>query len=189
MKSNDHYFSPWSIFGSYLLFLECYSHLAGIKYWIISLVVEVITCENIEFITHGLRPLVINTIFSLVIFSNTFCQLYGNLSLHYFSILRALCAIALALLHQKKKNPSDAHSLAAWRQSKKRWQMAEFNLFSSQAWLSPSPCYWFIEGFFYYFQRLFPQSESLGMISTMSFLNLTRTKAQNQDTFYCATYN
>ena len=37
------------------------------KYWKISLVVMVITCENIGFITRGFRPLVINSIFSLVI--------------------------------------------------------------------------------------------------------------------------
>ena len=40
--------------------------MAGKKYWKISLVVMVITCENIGFITRGLRPLVINPIFSLV---------------------------------------------------------------------------------------------------------------------------
>ena len=45
----------------YLLFLECYSHIAGEKYWIISLVVEVITCKSNEFITRGLRPLVITS--------------------------------------------------------------------------------------------------------------------------------
>ena len=42
--------------------MECYSHIAGKKYWIISLVVEVITCQSNEFITRGLRPLVINFI-------------------------------------------------------------------------------------------------------------------------------
>ena len=40
--------------------------MAGQKYWKILLVVMVITCENIGFITRGLRPLVINPIFSLV---------------------------------------------------------------------------------------------------------------------------
>ena len=40
--------------------------MAGKKYWKISLVAMVITCENIEFITRGLWPLVINSIFSLV---------------------------------------------------------------------------------------------------------------------------
>ena len=41
--------------------------MAGKKYWKISLVDMVITCENIGFITRGLWPLVINPIFSLVI--------------------------------------------------------------------------------------------------------------------------
>ena len=50
MKSNIHYTFK-RFFGSYLLFLECYSHIAGKKYWIISLVVEVITCQSNEFIT------------------------------------------------------------------------------------------------------------------------------------------
>ena len=50
---------------------ECYSQIVGKKYWKISLVVEVITCENIQFITCGLQPLVINSIFSLVITSTT----------------------------------------------------------------------------------------------------------------------
>ena len=40
--------------------------MADQKYWKILLVVLVITCENIGLITRGLRPLVINPIFSLV---------------------------------------------------------------------------------------------------------------------------
>ena len=55
--------------------MKCYSQIAGKKYWKISLVVKVITCENIGFITRGLRPLMIT------LTTNTFCQLYGNLSL------------------------------------------------------------------------------------------------------------
>ena len=43
-------------------------HHSGLKrYWKILLVVMVITCESIEFITRGLRPLVINSILSIVI--------------------------------------------------------------------------------------------------------------------------
>ena len=43
-------------------------HHSGLKrYWKILLVVMVITCESIEFITRGLRPLVIISILSLVI--------------------------------------------------------------------------------------------------------------------------
>ena len=41
--------------------------MAGKKYWKISRVVMVIKSENIGFITSGLRPLVINPIFLLVI--------------------------------------------------------------------------------------------------------------------------
>ena len=46
---------------------ECQYYMAGKKYWKISLVDMVITCENIGFITRGLWPLVINPIVSLVI--------------------------------------------------------------------------------------------------------------------------
>ena len=45
--------------------------MAGQKYWKILLVVLVITCENIGLITRGLRPLVINPIFSLVMTKTT----------------------------------------------------------------------------------------------------------------------
>ena len=49
--------------------------MAGKKYWKILLVVMVITCENIGFITRGLRPLVINPIFSLMM-TRTTCNIF-----------------------------------------------------------------------------------------------------------------
>ena len=72
----------------YLLFLECYSQVAGKKYCIISLVVEVITCKSNE-IYHSWPPATrdkFHYFYSwlpqpLVILSNTFCQLHGNLPL------------------------------------------------------------------------------------------------------------
>ena len=64
------------------------------KYWKISLVVMVITCENIGFITHGLRPLVINKIFSLVmtitthnIFQYFLTAMYYYLNLHFLAAM------------------------------------------------------------------------------------------------------
>ena len=69
-KSIDQYF--WSIIFNIIWFIssisECYSQIVGKKYWKISLVVKVISCENIEFITRGLKW---NSIFSLVITSTT----------------------------------------------------------------------------------------------------------------------
>ena len=56
----------------------------------------VITCENIGFITRGLRPLVINPIFSLVMPITThdifqyFCQPFTN-NIHKFVVMRPLC--------------------------------------------------------------------------------------------------
>ena len=74
--------------------------MAGKKYWKISLVDMVITCENIGFITRGLWPLVINPIFSLVItittrdiFQYFFPAIYYylNKSLHILKIETKTC--------------------------------------------------------------------------------------------------
>ena len=78
----------------YLLFLECYSQVAGKKYCIISLVVEVITCKSNE-IYHSWPPATrdkFHYFYSwlpqpLVILSNTFCQLHGNLP--WFNVLNS----------------------------------------------------------------------------------------------------
>ena len=69
--------------------------MAGKKYWKISLVDMVITCENIGFITRGLWPLVINPIFSLVItittrdiFQYFFPAIYYYLNSSYYLVLK-----------------------------------------------------------------------------------------------------
>ena len=74
----SHYFCLWKFFKSnhfYLVVLALVYHFklfVSSWQWIISLVVEVITCKSNE-IYHSWLPQ------PLVILSNTFCQLHGNL--------------------------------------------------------------------------------------------------------------
>ena len=66
--------------------------MAGKKYWKISLVDMVITCENIGFITRGLWPLVINPIFSLLITITTrdIFQYFSPAIYYYLNIIFSL---------------------------------------------------------------------------------------------------